>query len=614
MSSTQKPSRRLEDYAFISDCNTAALISRNGSVDWLCWPRFDSSACFAALLGDDSHGRWLVGAREAAVVSRQYRHGTLILETQLETSSGRVTVVDFMSLDTTGSHLVRVVRGLAGRVDMISELKLRFEYGSATPWVEGLEDGSIRAICGPEMVLLRSPILHRGADHSVCAEFSVDAGECISFVLSHCPSHQALGSRLDAVVELQRTEALWRAWSDRCAPAGRLTETVKQSLLVLKGLTYAPTGGIVAAPTTSLPEQSAGVRNWDYRYCWLRDATFTLLALGEAGYADEARAWRDWLMRAVAGSPDQMQIMYGIGGERRMPEWEAEWLPGFDSARPVRIGNAAASQLQLDVFGEVADAMFQARVRGLPGTTRSRAIGTALMEFLERVWQQADEGIWEVRGPRQDFTHSKVMAWVAFDRAVKAVQQLGADGPVERWAAIRDRIHAEVCEKAFDPGVNSFMQAYGSKAVDASLLLMPLVGFLPADDPRVTGTLAAIERRLMSNGLVFRYDTGETDDGLPPGESAFVACSLWYADNLILARRCAEGRAMFERILAIRNDVGLLAEEYDPRAQRQMGNFPQAFSHVALVNTALNLTRSEGPAEQRSGESGSASDSCELAR
>jgi GH15 family glucan-1,4-alpha-glucosidase len=374
--------------------------------------------------------------------------------------------------------------------------------------------------------------------------------------------------------------------------------------VVLKALTYAPTGGIVAALTTSLPEEQGGVRNWDYRYCWLRDATFTLLALGDAGYADEARAWRDWLTRAVAGSPEQMQIMYGVGGERRLPEWEAAWLPGFGASRPVRIGNAAASQLQLDVFGEVVDAMFQARLRGMPPTARSRSMGRALMDYLETNWNQPDEGIWEVRGPRQHFTHSKVMAWVAFDRAVKAVHQLGVDGPVEHWTSLRDRIHREVCGNAFDTTLNSFVQAYGSTALDASLLLLPLVGFLPAHDDRIKGTLAAIERRLMHDGLVFRYDTTQTDDGLPSGESAFIACSLWFADNLILAERRAEARQMFDRILALRNDVGLLAEEYDPRTKRQMGNFPQAFSHVALVNTALNLTTSEGPAEERSGEEG----------
>ncbi len=594
---------RLEDYAFIGNCITAALVSRDGAIDWLCWPRFDSSACFAALLGNPEHGCWRLAPKGAVRVSRKYNDGTLVLITRFDNANGSVELTEFMPLGLATSHVVRMVRGISGSVTMGSEVVLRFEYGSAVPWVEALEDGTIRAICGPEMVLLRSPVPHRGEDHTTVAEFTVHAGDCIPFVLSYYPSHQALDPWLDAQEALRNTETAWRAWSDRCAPAGRLTDVVKQSLLVLKGLTYAPTGGIVAAPTTSLPEQHGGVRNWDYRYCWLRDATFTLLALGGAGYAEEARAWRGWLMRAVAGSPEQMQIMYGIGGERRLPEWEATWLPGFETASPVRIGNAAASQLQLDVFGEVADAMFQARLQGMPPNARSRAIGAVLMEYLEGNWDQPDEGIWEVRGPRQQFTHSKVMAWVAFDRAVKAVQQLGAEGPMDRWIVLRDHIHADICSKAFDPELNSFVQAYGSNTLDASLLLMPLVGFLPVDDPRVAGTLAAIERRLVFDGLVFRYDTGQTEDGLPPGEGAFVACSLWYADNLILAGRRAEALAMFERVLALRNDVGLLAEEYDPRTKRQMGNFPQAFSHVALVNTALNLTRSEGPAEERSGES-----------
>jgi GH15 family glucan-1,4-alpha-glucosidase len=593
----------VEDYAFIGDCITAALVARDGSLDWLCWPRFDSSACFAALLGNSDHGRWRLAPKAAARVSRRYRNGTLVLTTRFETAEGSVELTDFMPLNLPTSHVVRLVHGISGRVTMGSELVLRFEHGSAVPWVETLDDGSIRAICGPEMVMLRSPVRHRGEDHTTVAEFTVCAGDRVPMVLSHCPSHHALGAWVDAERALQDTEAAWREWSDRCAPAGRLTDVLKQSLLVLKGLTYAPTGGIVAAPTTSLPEQAGGVRNWDYRYCWLRDATFTLLALGGAGYADEARAWRDWLMRAVAGSPEQMQIMYGIGGERRLPEWEATWLPGFEAAGPVRIGNAAASQLQLDVFGEVADAMFQARLQGMPPSPRSLAIGATLLDYLEGNWEQPDEGIWEVRGPRQHFTHSKVMAWVAFDRAVKAVQQLGMAGPADRWAALRDRIHDEICRNAFDPTLNSFVQAFGSKALDASLLLMPLVGFLPAEDPRITGTLRAIEQRLVHDNLVFRYDTGQTEDGLPPGEGAFIACSLWYADNLILAGRKAEARTMFERVLALRNDVGLLAEEYDPRARRQTGNFPQAFSHVALVNTALNLTRSEGPAEERSGES-----------
>ncbi len=592
----------IEDHAFIGDCTTGALVNQSGSINWLCWPRFDSSACLAALLGSEDNGHWRVAPLEKASVSRRYLEGTLILLTRFELSDGSVEVLDFMPLESAASQVVRLVRGVSGSVTMRSELALRFEYGSAVPWVEMLSDGSVRAICGPEMVVLYPSVPHQAEDHTTVAEFTVGAGQTVSLVLRYHQSHQKLGEWPDAEAELRRTDAAWRAWSDRCTAVGALSNEVKHSLVVLKGLTYAPTGGIVAAPTTSLPEQPGGVRNWDYRYCWLRDATFTLMALGDAGYAEEAQAWRDWLLRAVAGTPEQMQIMYGLGGERRLPEWEVDWLPGFGAANPVRIGNAAASQLQLDVFGEIADAMFQAGLRGMPGSARSRAIGGALLDHLEHTWRQPDEGIWEVRGPRQHFTHSKVMAWVAFDRAVKAVQHLGIDGPVDRWSAIRDEIHNEVCHKAFDAELGSFVQAYGSKAVDANLLLLPLVGFLPADDVRIQGTLAAIERRLLFDGLVYRYNTGETADGLPPGEGAFIACSLWYADNLILTGRRRDARTMFERILGLRNDVGLLAEEYDPTAGRQLGNFPQAFSHVALVNTALNLTRSEGPAEERSGE------------
>ena len=498
------PHRRIEDCALIGDWTSGAFVSNHGSVDWLCWPRFDSAACFAALLGSSDHGRWRVAPKADASVSRFYREGTLILVTQFMLSEGLVELIDFMPLGSEVPQLIRIIRGLSGRVMMISNLALRFEYGSALPWVEALDDGSIRAICGPEMAVLYPSVPHRGEDHATVAEFTVGEGDVVSLVLSHHASHRGLGTWPDAEGALERTEAVWRAWSDKCVTAGSLSDVVKQSLVVLKALTYASTGGIVAAPTTSLPEEAGGVRNWDYRYCWLRDATFTLLALGDAGYADEARAWRDWLTRAVAGSPEQMQIMYGVGGERRLPEWEAAWLPGFGAARPVRIGNAAASQLQLDVFGEVVDAMFQARLRGMPPTARSRSMGRALMDYLETNWNQPDEGIWEVRGPRQHFTHSKVMAWVAFDRAVKAVHQLGVDGPVERWTALRDRIHREVCGSAFDTTLNSFVQAYGSKALDASLLLLPLVGFLPADDDRIRGTLAAtldvvavFERRAM---------------------------------------------------------------------------------------------------------------------
>jgi GH15 family glucan-1,4-alpha-glucosidase len=448
-------------------------------------------------------------------------------------------------------------------------------------------------------VALRSPVKLRGKGFTTIGDFAVGEGEVVPFVLRHGPSHQPPPPAVDAERALRDTQAFWAAWSGRCAAAGPWSGAVKRSLAVLKGLTYAPTGGIVAAPTTSLPEQLGGVRNWDYRYCWLRDATFTLMALGTAGYYDEAREWRDWLMRAVAGRPDQLQIMYGLAGERRLTEWEVPWLPGFEGARPVRIGNAAATQLQLDVYGEVADALYQARLNGLPFHRRGAAIAQAFYSHVESVWREPDEGIWEVRGPRQHFTYSKVMTWVAFDRAVKSAERFGLDGPVDRWRAVRDEIHADVCRNGFDHELGSFVQAYGSKTLDASLLLLPMVGFLPPRDPRIVGTVAAVERHLMKDGLVFRYRTHETDDGLPPGEGAFLACSFWLVDNLALQGRLAEARAMFEHLLTLRNDVGLLAEEYDPRTGRQLGNFPQAFSHVALVNAAYTLTRRQGPAEKR---------------
>ena len=592
--------RRIEDYALIGNCETAALVGLDGSIDWLCWPRFDSGACFAALLGGAENGRWLIGPKTRAVrVTRRYLKGSLVLVTSFETTTGIVELVDFMPPRAGAADLVRLVRGVRGHVDLRTEFILRFDYGSVVPWVERLPEGGVRAIAGPDTAVLRTPVPFEGRDFTTVGEFTVEAGDVVPFVLSYHSSQLPPPQAVDPERALQETEAFWRAWSDRCAPAGRWTEAVKQSLMVLKGLTYAPTGGIVAAPTTSLPEEAGGVRNWDYRYCWLRDATFTLLALGSAGYYEEAREWRDWLVRAVAGRPDQLQIMYGLGGERRLPEWEASWLSGFEGARPVRIGNAAAGQLQLDVYGEIADAMFQARLHGLPPVARWSAIGRALIDHLETVWREPDEGIWEVRGPRQHFTFSKVMAWVAFDRAVKSVEQLGVDGPVAHWRMIRDEIHADVCHRGFDHELGSFVQAYGSKLLDASLLLLPIVGFLPPSDPRILGTLDAIEGRLLVDGLVFRYDTTKAEDGLPPGEGAFLACSFWFVDNLVLQGRLDEASAMFERLLALRNDVGLLAEEYDPRAGRQMGNFPQAFSHVALVNTAYNLTRREGPAEER---------------
>jgi GH15 family glucan-1,4-alpha-glucosidase len=593
--------RRIEDYALIGDCGSAALVGRDGSIDWLCLPRFDSGACFAALLGEPRHGRWLIAPVEpAARVERRYLDGSLILATMFETAEGAVELVDFMRPRRRLPQLVRLVRGMRGRVAMSTEFILRFDYGAVVPWVERLPEGGVTAIGGPERVVLRTPAPLRGEDLKTVGEFTVGAGETIPFVLSYGPSHQPLPPPVDPARALHDAEGFWRRWSDRCASAGPWTEVVKRSLVVLKGLTYVQTGGIVAAPTTSLPEQLGGVRNWDYRYCWLRDATFTLLALMHAGYYEEARTWRDWLFRAVAGSPDQLQIMYGLGGERRLTEWEVPWLPGFEGSRPVRIGNAAVNQTQLDIYGEILDALYHAHSHGLPPNQHGDAIGRVVLRHLAKTWDQPDEGIWEVRGPPQHFTHSKVMVWVAFDRMVRMLEQRGSTGrALPRWRQLRDRIHEDVCSKAFDPDIGSFVQAYGSKALDASLLLLPLVGFLPPTDPRITGTLKAIERRLVVDGFVLRYDTGEVVDGLPPGEGAFLACSFWLADNFILQGRITEARELFERLVALCNDVGLLAEEYDPRLGRQLGNFPQAFSHVALVNTAFNLTRGQGPAEQR---------------
>ncbi len=596
--------QRIEDYALISNCATAALVGRNGSIDWLCLPRFDSTACFAALLGEPEHGRWLIAPVDSSHrVERRYLNGSLILVTMFESAGGAVEVVDFVGLRHGFSDIVRLVRGLRGRVPLQTEFILRFDYGAVVPWVERLPEGGISAIGGPERVVLRTPVPLRGEDLKTVGEFEVNAGETIPFVMTYGPSHLPRPQPVDAEQALHRVETFWRRWSSRCSPAGPWTNAVKGSLVALKGLTFSATGGIVAAPTTSLPEQIGGSRNWDYRYCWLRDTTFTLLALMHGGFYDEARAWRDWLLRAVAGSPDQLQIMYGLGGERRLTEWEVPWLSGYEGSRPVRIGNAAVQQTQLDVYGEVLDALYVAQCHGLPTVDRAIAIGSSVLGHLARIWRQPDEGIWEVRGPPQHFTHSKVMAWVAFDRAVKIREQVGdqVGGADESEALrrIRDDIHQDVCRRAFDPDLGSFVQAYGSKSLDASLLLLPLVGFLPPTDPRIVGTVKAIEQRLFVNGFVMRYDTGEVADGLPPGEGAFLACSFWLADNYVLQGRVDEARELFERLLSLRNDVGLLAEEYDPHLSRQVGNFPQAFSHVALVNTAYNLTRAQGPAQQR---------------
>ena len=594
----------IESYALIGDCETAALVGNDGSIDWLCWPRFDSAACFAALLGEPDHGRWLIGPAGGALATRrQYREGTMILETEFETPEGRVTLVDFMPLRGPCSDIVRMVVGREGRVAMRMELILRFHYGSIVPWVTS-SDGSIRAVAGPDMVVLKTDVPTHGEGLTTVAEFAVSAGQTATFVMTYTQSHHPAPMGVNAKKALADTEAFWREWTSRSKYRGEWPDAVSRSLLTLKALTYRPTGGIVAAPTTSLPEHIGGSRNWDYRYCWLRDATLTLLTLMNAGYYDEAEAWRDWLLRAIAGSPSQVQIMYGIAGERHLREWEVPWLPGYERSQPVRIGNAASDQLQHDVFGEVLDALYQARHGGLPASEDGWHLQRALVAHLESVWATPDYGIWEVRGDRQHFTHSKVMAWVALDRAVRAAEEFGLEGPLDRWRGLRSHIHEEVCRYAFDPDLGAFTQAYGSKQLDASLLLLPLVGFLPPTDVRVRGTVEAIERRLTIDGLVLRYDTKDTDDGLPPGEGAFLACSFWLADNLVLLGRTDDARRLFERLLALRNDVGLLAEEYDPRLQRQVGNFPQAFSHLALVDTAMNLARggpseAERPAEQR---------------
>jgi GH15 family glucan-1,4-alpha-glucosidase len=585
----------IEDYALIGDTHTAGLVSRDGSIDWLCLPRFDSPACFAALLGDRANGRWLLapagGVRE---VRRRYQGDTLVLETEYRTDEGIVRVVDCMPPRQWDPDVTRVVEGVRGRVPMRMELTIRFDYGSIVPWVRHV-DGALHAVAGPDSVWLRTPVPVRGENWTTLADFTVAEGERVPFMLTWHASHRPAPRRIDPVRALGDAEAWWGEWASHLDYAGGWQDAVIRSLLTLKALTYAPTGGIVAAPTTSLPEQLGGVRNWDYRYCWLRDATFTLSALMLAGLAEEARAWREWLLRAVAGQPRQMQILYGVAGERRVTEQELDWLGGYEGSRPVRIGNAAVHQFQLDVFGEIMDTLHLGRHIGLESDEAAWDLQQALLEFLESSWREPDEGIWEIRGPRRHFTHSKVMAWVALDRAIKAVELMGHDGPVDRWRAVRRELHDEVCREGYDSRRDSFVQYYGADHLDASLLQIPLVGFLPADDPRVKGTVAAIQRELMVDGLVHRYppEGSQSVDGLPPGEGTFLACTFWLADNLALMGRREEALAIFERLLSLRNDVGLLAEEFDPASGRQLGNFPQAFSHVALVNSANYL--SEGP-------------------
>lgn len=592
---------RIEDYALVGDCETAALVSRQGSVDWLCWPRFDSGACFAALLGEAGNGRWLIAPCEPIKTTvRRYRANTLILETDIETSEGAVTLVDFMPPRGKASDLVRIVIGKRGTVQMHTELIIRFGYGALVPWVTRRKDGTLLAVSGPDMVVLRSPVTLHGEDRKTVGTFSVSAGDSIPFVLTYGPSHLDAPAPIQPMAALAQTEAFWQDWSSRFELHDQWAEPVLRSLITLKALTYRPTGGIVAAPTTSLPEQLGGPRNWDYRFCWLRDATFSLLALMNSGCYEEAKAWRSWLLRAVAGDPAQVQIMYGLAGEHRLTEWEMPWLKGYQGAKPVRIGNAASEQVQLDIYGEVMDALHHGRAR-LGNNEAGWDLQRELLSHLENIWMNPDDGIWEVRGGRQHFTYSKVMAWVAFDRSIKSAEQFQLPGQVERWRAIAAQIHQEVCDRGFDSDIGSFVQSYGSKDLDASVLLIPLVGFLPSSDPRVSSTLAAIERHLMADGFVLRYDPATGKDGLPGREGAFLACSFWLADNLVLTGRADDARRLFEKLINLRNDVGLLSEEYDPRAKRLVGNFPQAFSHLSLINTALNLSGDRKPAEQRSG-------------
>jgi GH15 family glucan-1,4-alpha-glucosidase len=592
---------RIEDYAVLGDTQTAALVGLDGSIDWLCLPRFDSGACFASLLGDARHGHWLLSPQgQVSPPRRRYRPETLILETDFETDGGTVRLIDFMPPRDASPDVVRIVQGLRGQVRLRMELVIRFDYGSIVPWVRNL-DGVLWAVAGPDSLYLHTPVETRGEHLTTVAEFVVSPGDRVPFVLTWNPSHLPIMDPAQAERALVETETWWKDWSGRCTYTGPYREQVLRSLITLKALTYAPTGGIVAAPTTSLPEALGGVRNWDYRYCWLRDATFTLYSFMAAGYQDEARTWRDWLLRAAAGDPAQLQIMYGPAGERRLTELVLDWLPGYEGSAPVRVGNAAVRQLQLDVYGEVMDTLHQARRIGIEDDEFSWALQRNLLEYLETGWNQPDEGIWEVRGPRRHFTHSKVMAWVAVDRAVKDIEAYGLQGDVERWKRLRETIHEEVCKKGYDAQRRSFVQYYGGQELDASLLMIPLVGFLPPTDERVRATVEAIERELCYDGFVLRYQTSASRqvDGLPPGEGVFLACTFWLADNYWLLGRHDEARRLFERLLAVCNDVGLLSEQYDPHTRRFLGNFPQAFSHVSLINTALNLSAEVGPAEHR---------------
>ena len=597
---------KIEDYGLIGDCETAALVGRDGSIDWLCWPAFDSDACFAALLGNRRNGRWLIAPRgEIRRTTRRYWDNTLILETRFETAEGVVDLIDFMSPRGKASDVVRLVRGVSGRVKMRMELILRFGFGSDIPWVRKSDDGSgLLAICGQDMTVLRTPVETHGEDFTTVADFELGEGDTVPFVLTYGPSHIAVPAPIDPAKALRNTQDLWADWSARCTYEGDHRDLVLRSLITLKAQTFAPTGGIVAAPTTSLPEKLGGGRNWDYRFCWLRDATFTLLALMNSGFTEEALAWHNWLLRAVAGSPFLMQIMYGIWGQRRLLEWEAGWLDGYEGAKPVRVGNAAHAQLQLDVYGELIDALHQARMAKLKLLDESWSLECAVLEHLAGIWDQPDHGIWERRGEGKHYVLSKVMCWVAFDRGIKSVEKFAFKAPLEKWQTLRETIHEDVCDKGFDRELNSFVESYGSKMLDASLLLLPSVGFLPPEDPRVRSTIEAIERHLMRDGFVLRHDPREIIDEQQPIEGAFLACTLWLADAHVLAGDTARAQILFDRVAGVANDLGLFAEEYDTQAQRQTGNFPQALTHISLINTAQNLSHAkraaEKPAVQRS--------------
>jgi GH15 family glucan-1,4-alpha-glucosidase len=597
-------SQRIEDYALIGDCETAALVGRNGSIDWLCWPAFDSDACFAAILGDHKNGRWLIAPREdVKKTTRNYVGDSLILETRFATGDGEVALIDFMPLRGKASDIVRLVRGLKGRVKMRMELVIRFGFGADIPWVRRI-DHSLLAICGQDMTVLRTPVQTRGEDLTTVAEFEVGAGETVPFVLTYGPSHLEPPAPIDPEAALRETQKFWQDWCSHCTRDGPYHELIVRSLITLKALTFGPTGGIVAAPTTSLPEKLGGSRNWDYRFCWLRDATFTLLALMNSGYTEEASAWHNWLLRAAAGAPANMQIMYGIWGQRRLLEWEAGWLAGYEGAQPVRVGNAAHAQLQLDVYGELIDAFHQSRMAKLKLDEQSWALECAVLNHVAEVWDHPDHGIWERRGQPKHYVFSKVMSWVAFDRGIKSAETFGFKAPLLHWRTLREAIHRDVCSKGFDAEENAFVESYGSKLLDASVLLLPSVGFLPADDPRIRGTIAAVEKHLMRDGFVLRHDPRELPAGQPALEGAFLACSLWLADAYVLSGDVDKAQELFDRVVGIANDVGLLAEEYDSGARRQTGNFPQALTHIALVNTAHNLSaarqKSEKPAMQRS--------------